>query len=163
MKSLLLIFLLAPFLSLAHPIHVSVCEMTHNAETDLLEITIKIFADDFNDVLADRTGKTILLGQEGEHKNIDSFIKDYLDEKLILEINGKPVALEFDKKEVEDVATWCYLHVSDIKEINTLSIQNSVMIHWFKDQVNVVHVDCNDKMNSTFFSKGKEVDVFNFQ
>ena len=50
-----------------HPIHVSVCEMNHKADREWLEITIKIFADDFQDVLEDRTGINTKIGTEEEH------------------------------------------------------------------------------------------------
>lgn len=146
----------------AHPIHVSVCEMAHKPESDELVITIKIFADDFQDVLEDRTGKSINLGQPGEHKKTDEYILEYLREKLLIDINGKPATLEFDRKEIEDIATWCYIYVRQVPDIREITIRNLVMLHWFNDQVNVVHLDCNGKMNSTFFSRGRERDVFRF-
>lgn len=156
---LALLYLPAAF---AHPIHVSVCEMAHKPESDELVITIKIFADDFQDVLEDRTGKSINLGLPGEHKKTDEYILEYLREKLLIDINGKPAILEFDRKEIEDIATWCYIYVRSVPEIREITIQNLVMLHWFNDQVNVVHLDCNGKMNSTFFSRGREKDVFRF-
>ena len=162
MRFLLLTLLFIPMLCAAHPIHVSVTEINHNAEEQILELTIKIFEDDFNDVLEDRTGQTILLGKEGEHKKTDRFIEEYIKEKFVISINGKPAQLEFIRKEVEDIACWTYVRITGVSEIEKLTIQNSILIHWFDDQINVVHVDYNGRMNSTFFSEGKETDEFEF-
>lgn len=143
-----------------HPLHVSVCEMKHIPEKEWLEVTIKIFADDFQDVLEERTGINTHLGLPDEHEKANDLISDYLKEKIQININGKDRELKFVNKKVEDVATWCYLYVPDVKTINTIEISNAVMVHWFNDQVNVTHIDCNDKLKSTFFSKDRIKEQF---
>ena len=40
-------FLIILELAKVHPFHVSVCEIYHNDKTNALEITLKIFIDDF--------------------------------------------------------------------------------------------------------------------
>ncbi len=146
-----------------HPLHVSVCEIKHNAEKGWLEITIKIFEDDFRDVLKDRTGIATKMGTDDEHVQTDEFILDYLQEKIQISINGESLELQYVGKEVEDVASWCYLYVPNISEISTIEIANAVMVHWFNDQVNVTHIDCNDKLKSTFFSKDRVLEKFEYK
>lgn len=166
MKFLLVILLsISAFFnsSAFHPLHVSVCEIKHNEEKDWLEITIKIFEDDFRDVLKDRTGIETKMGTEEEHIQTDGIIYEYLLEKIQISINGESVELQYIGKEVEDVASWCYLYVPDVKEISTIEISNAVMVHWFNDQVNVTHVDCNDKLKSTFFSKDRVLEKFEYK
>ena len=141
-----------PAASIAHPIHVSVCEINHDTEDGLVEITMKIFADDFGDVLKESTGEDIRLGSDEEHPRADALIMDYLREKFLLDINGSRVELQYSSRKIEDVAIWCHLFVPNINTIESLTVQDDIMLHWFKDQVNVVHLDCNDKLNSTFFS-----------
>jgi len=152
-----------PLAGRTHPIHVTVTDMKHNTDKNWLEITIKIFTDDFEDVLQERTGKPIRLGQEDEHQNTNTYIIDYLHEHFKITINEEPATLEFIGKEIEDVAVWCYLAIPDIHKVTSVTIANSVMMHWFDDQINVVHLDCNDKLNSTFFSKNREVETFRFK
>ena len=145
-----------------HPLHVSVCEINHKAEKEWLEITIKIFADDFQDVLEDRTGINTKLGTEEEHIQANGFIYDYLKEKIKLKINDEIVSLQFVGKEVENLVTWCYLYVPNVNNISSIEISNAVMLHWFNDQINVTHIDCNDQLRSTFFSKDRAVEKFEY-
>ena len=162
-RNFIFILLAIPSMICAHPIHVSVCEIFHNEPEGRLEIVIKIFADDFQDVLEERTGEKVgLMEDEEEHEQMGDFILEYLEEKLIIEINGNPTELIYDHTEVEDIASFNYLFIDHPGAIQEVRIQNSVMVHWFNDQVNVVHLDCNGKLNSTFFSKGREVDTFEF-
>lgn len=147
-----------------HPLHVSVCEIKHNTESDWLEVTVRLFADDFQDVLENRTGIKTNLGTENEYKKTDDFIYDYLQEKIQIIVNGEYKVLQFIGKEIDldDLSTYCYLYIPNIKEINTIEIANSVMVHWFNDQVNVTHVDCNDKLKSTFFSAERVKEKFTY-
>ncbi|MEZ5022938.1 MAG: DUF6702 family protein [Chitinophagales bacterium] len=157
----LLLSLSATFNSSAfHPLHVSVCEINHNAEKEWLEVTIKIFADDFQDVLEERTGIITHIGLPNEDVKTNDFIFDYLQEKIQININGEPREIKFSGKEVEDVSTWCYLYVPNVSEIKSIEVSNSVMVHWFNDQINVTHIDCNDKLKSTFFSKDRTKEKF---
>jgi hypothetical protein len=80
-----------------------------------------------------------------------------------VDINGEPVLLEFIGREIEDVAIWLYLYVKDVDQVHSVTVRNELMFHWFKDQVNVVHLDCNDKLNSTFFSEKRPIDTFTFK
>jgi hypothetical protein len=164
MKTILLA--LAVYLPVAvygHPIHVSVCEMEHDKTTARLEITLKLFWDDFEDVLEDRSKEVIRLGTEDEHPDTDRYIVDYFSDKLNLSINGKDADILFQGREMEDIAIWCYLSVEDVEEIATITITNAVMLHWFRDQVNVLHLDCNDKLKSTYFFPGREEETFTFK
>ena len=163
MKYLLFIIIaVLPLAVSAHPILVSVCEITHDSRSRQMEITLKLFWDDFEDVLEDRTGEAIRLGQENENPGTDKFITDYLSETLLLSINGEPVLPLYHGREIEDVAVWLYLSVPDIEEVRSVTVSYQAMLHWFKDQVNVVHVDCNDKLHSTYFFKGREEETFRY-
>ena len=127
-----------------------------------MEITLKLFWDDFEDVLEDRTGETIRLGQAEEHPGTDTFITEYLSRKFLLSINGEPVLPLYHGREIEDVAIWLYLSVPDVKNVSSVTVSYQAMLHWFNDQVNVVHVDCNNKLHSTYFFKGRQEETFRY-
>ena len=135
-----------------HPIHVSVCDIKHNEEKNWMEITIKIFADDFEDLLFEQSEIQTLLGSNEEHIKTNDLIVDYLSRTLSFSIDGKKVAYSFVGKEVEELAVWCYLYIPEVTDMKSFTITNRVMMDWFKDQTNVVHVDYKGKLKSTFFS-----------
>lgn len=154
---------MAPAETAAHPLHVSVCEMTCEEDGPGMEITVKIFADDFEAVLNSLSGLTLKMGTEEEHAQTDQLIEEYVLQKLQLELDGKPIRPMFMYKEIEDIATWVYLYIEDVTEAKTITVANHVMLHWFDDQVNVVHLDCGGKMNSTFFSSNRHKETFKLQ
>lgn len=163
--NLILSLTVASQFMLFHPIHVSVCEINQKADLGVLEITLKIFADDFQDVLEDRTKEQIDLGMESEHAKTDSFIMDYLNETFEIALNDTIKELKFVGKEVdlEDLSTWIYFYVDEATDIKKIDLRNQVMVHWFNDQTNVTHIDCNDKLKSTFFAKDRVKESFTYK
>ncbi len=159
----MLIFFSSTTLKKAHPIHVSVCDIKHNETKNWMEITLKIFADDFEDVLKDMTDVQTYIGTENEHLETNSYIIDYLSRHLSFSIDGEKVAYTFIGKEVEELAVWCYLYIPEVETMSSFTIHNSVMMDWFKDQTNVTHVDYGGKLKSTFFSHGRGYEeTFNY-
>lgn len=163
MKLLLPILLFISTACFAHPIHVSVCEINHHPVEEYIEIKIRIFADDFEDVLEERTGLRTLLNTEDELPKANDYIFEYLQEKFAISINGSVRSFEFVGKEYDELAAICTLKIRNVKSISTMVIANEVMLHWFKDQVNVTHIDCNDELKSTFFSNKREREEFEWK
>ncbi len=163
MKFLLPIFLFLSSASFAHPIHVSVCEINHNAQKGWLEITLRIFTDDFEDVLEERTGVRTKLGTPQELAVTNDYIMDYIKEKFVVVVNDTLKSLVLVTKEYDEFATICKLYVPRVKTVSSMTITNEVMVHWFSDQVNVTHIDCNDELKSTFFAKGRAKETFRWK
>ena len=58
-----------------HPFHVSVVEINHNVADKTLEISCKIFTDDFEKVLAQNYQTRIDLINPPDKKAMDTFVK----------------------------------------------------------------------------------------
>jgi hypothetical protein len=163
MKFLLPFFLFLSSVCAAHPIHVSVCEINHNAQKSILEITLRIFSDDFEDVLEERTGVRTKLATPQELAVANDYIMDYIREKFVVVVNDTLKSLVLITKEYDEFATICKLYVPRVKVVNSMTITNEVMLHWFSDQVNVTHIDCNDELKSTFFARGRAKETFRWK
>ena len=81
----------------AHPFHVSVVEVNHNAADKTLEISCKIFTDDFEKVLtqnypqdAGRKAKVDLINPP-DKAAMDTLVKKYIASHLSLSADGKPL------------------------------------------------------------------------
>ena len=63
-----------------HPFHVSVVEINHNATDKTLEISCKIFTDDFEKVLAQnyKTKVDLTNPPAADRKAMDSVVKKYI-------------------------------------------------------------------------------------
>jgi hypothetical protein len=133
----------------AHPLYVSVTEMEYNAAEKSLEITSRIFIDDFEKTLAKAYNtKVDLIGNE--FKNTPTLITDYVKKHLQLSADGKTLALTYVGHEFQKGACWCYF---EVKEMTTAPKKMQVvtdLLHDFNEkQMNLLHVTVNGTRKST--------------
>lgn len=132
-----------------HPFHVSVVEINHNAADKALEISCKIFTDDFEKVLAQNYKSKVDLTNPPNKAAMDTLVKKYITSHLLLKANGKPVSFSYVGFENEDAAVYGYVEVDNIPSLSKLEIINSLMYDLFDDQVNIMHVIVNGNRKST--------------
>jgi hypothetical protein len=142
--------LTSPVGKTVHPIHISTAEIVHNRTDNSLEITCKIFWDDFESILTknNKNVKVDLTNEKSVAIN-NQLISTYISNHLNLVIDGKPVALSFVGFEKEDVVIYSYLEVANINTVNNISVTNSIMYDMFDDQVGIIHVIINGNRKST--------------
>ena len=131
-----------------HPFHVSVVEINHNAADKSLEISCKIFTDDFEKVLAQNYKTKVDLIKPANKAAMDTLVKKYIFSHLSLRANGRPVSLSYVGFENESEAVYGYVEVDNIPSLSKIDITNSLMYDLFDDQVNIVHVIVNGNRKS---------------
>ena len=123
-----------------HEFYVSLSEVRYNPDTERFEVSIRIFPDDLDRALLERSGIHTQLATELEHPKADSLLMRYLLEDFSLEVNGEMLKLEYLGKEPESDALWCYLESSEISDPGILRVRNVVLTEYFPDQVNIIQV-----------------------
>jgi ABC-type sugar transport system substrate-binding protein len=123
-----------------HPFHVSVVEIEHNAADKTLEISCKIFTDDFEKILVKNYNTKVDLINPPDHKAMDTLVKKYLRSHLFINADGKPVNFSYLGFEHESEAVYGYFQVDNIASVKKIDITNSLMHDMFDDQVNLMHV-----------------------
>lgn len=123
-----------------HPIHVSVSEIVFNPNTSSLEITHKIFLDDFEKELEEIHQRKLYLGTEKQASDIDKLIEKYLERRFIVEINGEIQQKTYVGKELDMEAIWIYQEISYSQKIRAIRITNEILIPFYEDQRNIIHV-----------------------
>lgn len=146
------------FISMSiHPFHVSVCEVYHNEEAHSLEISMKIFTDDF-ELAIQKKGDVDFKLQDTTPENIDKeAIRSYLINNFEIGIDGKLVDLDFVGFEFDGNATLCYFEGRKVKRINSIEISNSIITEVFDDQINLTHFQYKEEMKSLKATKGSTV------
>jgi len=132
-----------------HPIHISVIEINHNAADKTLEISCKIFTDDFEKTLAKKYNAKVDLINPPNKAAMDSLIKKYILSHLSIKANGKPVAFSYIGFEHEVEAVYSYIEVENIPSVGKFDITTDVMYDTFEDQMNILHVMVNGSRKST--------------
>lgn len=125
----------------AHKFYVSVTNISYSEKDKALQITTRIFIDDFEKVLEERYGIQTHLATEQESDLADANIEKYLNTKFVLKVNGAHTAYTFLGKKYDNDIMICYLEVPkvDISNATSIEIQNEVLTDLFDEQQNVVH------------------------
>jgi hypothetical protein len=147
-KIFILFFAYLFFSFVLHPYYISVTEVEYISEKKEIQIACKIFSDDFEEALGLANGRKIKLLESFNSSSIDSIVFQYLKQHLQLHADGKSIQLQWEGKEVQGEAIWCYLSASRVSVQSVLNLTNDLLVHYREDQVNIVHMKSGNKKNS---------------
>lgn len=145
-----------------HPIFVSVTEMEHNAKDKTLEVSCKIFTDDFEKALRNAYKTTIDLQDVKMKSAMDKFVNDYVQKHLKINIDDKPVPLKYLGFEIIEEGIYSYYEAGNISTIKKMGITNNILLEYSKQQINLIHVTVDGKRNSTKLNNPESVVVMEF-
>ncbi len=149
-KALLILILPLLAFTAVHKFYVSVTNIQYSEKEDALQITTRIFIDDFENVIEERYGVKTLLATDEESDTADSYIEKYLRAKIVLQVNGKNVPYSFLGKQYDNDVMICYIEVPEIgfQNVKSIEIQNEILTDLFEEQQNIVHFKINGKKKS---------------
>lgn len=145
-----------------HKFYVSVTLVEFVEEKQSLQLISRLFIDDIEKLIRERYDESITLAEKDESDMIDSYVERYLKEKLLININGNPVVINFLGREYEDDIMVCYIEIEDVKSIQTIEIENNVLFDLFEDQQNIVRTKINGKQKSFILIKEENKGMLNF-
>lgn len=150
-----LIFIAVVLMSfLKHPIYVSTSEIDYNEKDKRLEIAIKIFSDDLEEVLSATKGEKVEIGTNREHPKATEYITEYLREHFKLEVNGKNANFEYvNRKLIKDefFAMWVLIQVPKVNKLKSLVLENDILVDFNDGQQN--HIKFRDSGEGTYIRK----------
>ena len=139
-------------IGLVHPFHISICEIEHDGETKSLQITSRIFQDDFETALEPASDVKDYFGEK--HKaEAEKALKSYFEEHLKVQVNNKPLKHKLLGYEIEDDVVWSYLEIQQVSSIEEIEVQYSVLIDTFADQINLTHIRYQGEVKSLKFQR----------
>ena len=155
-------WLLAGFFAVSHPFYVSVTEINHNAKDKTLEISCKIFTDDFEDALSRKYKTKVDLVQPKDKPAMDKLVNDYIKNHLAVKADNKARVMDYIGFEVENEAVYVYMQVNDIPTITRADVTNSVLYDLFNDQTEIIHFIENGNRKSVKIDYPATVASFQF-
>ena len=135
--------------SLRHPFYISVTEVSQNATDKSLEISCKLFADDFEEALRATYKKKLDINSPQEKATFDNLIPDYINKHLALMADGKPLKLSYVGYEKEKESVYCYFEVPGVAAVRNIQANNTLLHDFKKEQINIMHVTVNGERKST--------------
>ena len=143
---------------LPHKFYVSLTEVRYNTQTERFEVSMRIFPDDLDRALMERSGIRTQLATELEHEKADSLLQAYLLESFSIRADGQPVDFTYLGKEQESDALWCYLESSPLSAPQGIWIRHELLTDVFPEQVNIVQVYINNWNKGLLLNRTQSID-----
>ena len=146
----------------SHPFYISVVEINHNAADKTLEISCKIFTNDFETTLEKNYKSKVDLSGPKDKASVDKWINDYIKKHLSIKADNKEVNFSYLGFEKEDEAIYSYFQVDNIKSVKKIDIANSILHDFSDQQINIIHCMVGGKRQSTKLDYPKTAASFSF-
>ncbi len=145
-----------------HPYYISVVEINHNAKDKILEISCKIFTNDFENTLEKNYKTKVDLVNPTDKGAMDKLISDYIKRRLFIKVDNKPVSFSYVGFEKEDEAVYSYFEVDNIAGVKKIDVINSILHDFSDQQINIIHCIVGGKRQSTKLDYPKTNASFDF-
>lgn len=143
-----------------HKYYVSICEIVYNSDSKQLELSLKVFNDDWQNALEKRLGKPVNLGSPNEYDNVDSLEFSYLQDNIKILVDDREVHLKYLGSEIDGESTWIYMFVESVDEINSIEVQYKILTEVFEEQRNVLQLKVGEKNKSALLTKSRNTKKF---
>ena len=162
-KSLLVLLLPLVAFTVAHKFYVSVTNISYSEKDQSLQITSRIFIDDFEQVLFERYGIEAHLATDLESALADEYIEKYLKTKFLMFVNSEQRQYKVLGKKYDNDIMICYLEIPEIhiEKIKSIAVQNELLTDLFDEQQNVVHFKIKGKKKSFVLIKENNKGMLN--
>ena len=158
----LMIFFLSGFNLNSHPIFVSVTEIEHNITAKTLEISVKIFTDDFETSLRKAYNTKVDLLDLKVKPAMNPLVNGYIQKHFNIKADGKTVQLAFLGFEQQEEGIMAFFEVKNIASIKTIDVTNNILYEYKDQQMGIIHVLVNGNRKSTRLNNPDEKASFVF-
>jgi len=133
----------------AHPYYISVVEINHNSVDKTLEISCKIFTNDFETTLEKNYKSKVDLTKPKDQTLAEKWVSEYIKGHLLIKADGKKVNLSFLGFEKEDEAIYSYFQIDNIASVKKVDVVNSLLHDFSDQQINIIHCSVGGKRQSS--------------
>lgn len=145
-------------LILPHKYHTSLTRITHNLESQHLEIEMRVFTEDLERAVSGLAKKRTSL----DHEDAQGLAFDYVKKHLMLSREDKSLALGWVGMEVGIKETWLFLEVPMDRSLEGVQILNTMLIKIGHQQINTVNLIEGEKKATLTFREGSRTETVRF-
>ncbi len=135
-----------------HKYYMAIYQVDFVPQKKRIQVTSRIFVDDLNSALEKKFRVKSNIGFTQETPQEEANLKKYLAEKFIIKVNGVTKPMTYLSKELEANVMICYFRISEISKINSLEIENSLLMEWNSDQQNIIQANLNGEKQSVMLT-----------
>ena len=131
-----------------HPYYVSTLEIDYRPNRAALQITLRVFTDDWQLMLNTHYDKNLRLDPDTDKEQVVIHSTDYLQQYLELNLNNTNVTPIVLGKEYQNDQLVLYLEVTGVAELQTLTVSNRILFAELEGQQNIVRIKTPTKRKS---------------
>ena len=151
-----------PAATIVHPIFVSVTEIKHNAKDKTLEISCKLFTDDFEKTLRQHYPSKIDLLNEKLKASMGVTVNDYIQKHFSIKADGKNVAFQFIGFEQQEEGIVSFFQANNIVSVKKIDVFNNLLYEYSNQQMGIIHVIVNGNRKSSKLNNPETNALFEF-
>ena len=164
LAALVALILLLPLAGAApalHAYHSTITELRYNAAKKQLELSVKVFTDDFEKALSLGQPTHVNLTEAGPRPLV--LASAYLARTLQVSTTaGAPLQLQVLGMQAENDGCWFYCKVPLPGPVSGVKLRQAALLDAFSDQMNIVNIEANGQKQSVLFRAGHEQEVLSW-
>lgn len=148
-----------------HKYHLSKTLIEYNEKEQAIQISMHLFIDDLEETLRYKGIDKLFICTKKEAADAEIQIAKYISQNFQLTINDEIVKWDFLGKEASEdlIGVWCYLEITDVRELKSLGVSNKLLLEVFEDQKNITQISGPQNKRGYFiFQKGQYTDEVQF-
>ncbi|MBD2768263.1 hypothetical protein IC235_10200 [Hymenobacter sp. BT664] len=158
LAALLLLFPLAGAAPARHAYHSTITELRYNPAKQQLELSVKVFTDDFEKALSAGQPAPVSLSSPGPRPL--ALTTAYLQRTLQFKTAaGAPLPLQVLGLQAEQDGYWIYGKVPLPSPLPSVQLRQAMLLDVFGDQMNIVNIESGGKKQSALFRAGHEQEL----
>ena len=130
-----------------HDYFVSTSDVEYISEKNIIQITIRMFTDDIEDVIA--KNNNFKLDPDSDPIEINKKLNQYIIEKFKVIVNKDLMIIDYIGKEYKTDVLQMYYEIKLAEKIKSISFENYFLIDDFINQQNIIHFK-KDKFRKSF-------------
>lgn len=144
-----------------HAYHSTLTELRYNAAKKQLELSVKVFTDDFEKALSQGQAAPVSLSDAGPRPL--ALATAYVQRTLQIRTPaGAPLQVQVLGLQPENDGYWLYCKVPLPGPITGLQLRQAMLLDVFGDEMNIVNIEANGKKQSALFRAGHEQETINW-
>ena len=144
-----------------HAYHSTITELRYNAAKKQLELSVKVFTDDFEKALSQGQPTHVNLTEAGPRPLV--LASAYLGRTLQVSTTaGVPLQLQVLGMQAENDGYWFYCKVPLPGPVSGVKLRQAALLDSFSDQMNIVNIEANGQKQSALFRAGHEQEVLSW-
>ena len=133
--------------AVGHPLHTTLTQLSYDASARVLNVSVRVFADDFGSAVMGRAGRTADVAPP------DSAMQRYVSGRLVLHgPRGEAIPLRWCGKRREGEVMFLCLRATAQPSPAGARMRNALLTEVFADQVNIVQASYGGARRTLLFT-----------